>query len=227
MLRLVLFDIDGTLIRTGGAGVHAFERTGATEFHVPDGMREMQFAGRTDTSLVREFFERHGIAATPENFRRFFDRYVLWLDHLLPRHSGAVCPGVRELLTGLRALPHPPLLGLQTGNIRLGAEIKLRHFGLWGWFAVGGFGDDDENRHELTRRAVERAVRRLGQPLAPREVLVVGDTPHDIDCARAVGARVLAVATGGATRAQLAARAPDWLVDDLTQIDAATLAGCR
>lgn len=224
MLQLVLFDIDGTLIRTGGAGVHAFERTGATEFHIPDGMRAMQFAGRTDTSLVREFFERHGLAATPENFRRFFDRYVFWLDHLLPRHPGAVCPGARELLTGLRALPHPPLLGLQTGNIRLGAEIKLRHFGLWGWFAVGGFGDDDECRHALTRRAVERAARRLGRPLPPRDVIVVGDTPHDIDCARAVGARVLAVATGGATREQLAARSPDWLVDDLTQIDAGTLA---
>jgi phosphoglycolate phosphatase-like HAD superfamily hydrolase len=224
MLKLVLFDIDGTLIRTGGAGVHAFTRTGAAEFHVPDGMRQMQFAGRTDTSLVREFFTRHGIAATPENFRRFFDRYVFLLDHLLPQHPGGVCPGVRELLAGLRALPQPPLLGLQTGNIRLGAEIKLRHYGLWGWFEVGGFGDDSESRGELTRLAVERAARRLGHRLAPEAVLVVGDTPHDVDCARAVGARVLAVATGGATREQLAARSPDWLVDDLTAIRAADLA---
>lgn len=224
MLKLVLFDVDGTLIRTGGAGVHAFTRTGAAEFHVPDGMRQMQFAGRTDTSLVREFFQRHGIAATPENFRRFFDRYVFWLDHLLPQHPGAVCPGVRELLAGLQALPQPPLLGLQTGNIRLGAEIKLRHFGLWGWFEVGGFGDDSELRGELTRLAVERAARRLGHQLAPEEVVVVGDTPHDVDCARAVGARVLAVATGGATREQLTARSPDWLVDDLTRIRAADLA---
>jgi len=224
MLKLVLFDIDGTLIRTGGAGVHAFTRTGAAEFHVPDGMRQMQFAGRTDTSLVREFFARHGIAATPENFRRFFHRYVFMLDHLLPQHPGGVCPGVRELLAGLRALPQPPLLGLQTGNIRLGAEIKLRHYGLWDWFAVGGFGDDSESRGELTRLAVERAARRLGCRLAPDAVVVVGDTPHDIDCARAVGARVLAVATGGATREQLAARSPDWLVDDLTGIRAADLA---
>jgi phosphoglycolate phosphatase len=224
MLKLVLFDIDGTLIRTGGAGVHAFTRTGAAEFHVPDGMRQMQFAGRTDTSLVREFFTRHGIAATPENFRRFFDRYVFLLDHLLPQHPGGVCPGVRELLAGLRALPQPPLLGLQTGNIRLGAEIKLRHYGLWGWFEVGGFGDDSESRGELTRLAVERAARRLGHRLAPEAVVVVGDTPHDVDCARAVGARVLAVATGGATREQLAARSPDWLVDDLTGIRAADLA---
>ncbi len=224
MLKLVLFDIDGTLIRTGGAGVHAFARTGAVEFHVPDGMRQMQFAGRTDTSLVREFFTRHGIAATPENFRRFFDRYVFLLDQLLPQHAGGVCPGVGALLAGLRALPQPPLLGLQTGNIRLGAEIKLRHFGLWGWFAVGGFGDDSEWRGELTRLAIERAGRRLGQRLAPDEVVVVGDTPHDIDCARAVGARVVAVATGGATREQLAARSPDWLVDNLTGIRAEDLA---
>jgi len=225
MLKLVLFDIDGTLIRTGGAGVRAFERTGVMEFHIQDGMRHMNFAGRTDTSLVREFFSRHGIPATPVNFQRFFARYVFLLDHLLPQHRGAVCPGVADLLAGLRALPHPPLLGLQTGNIRLGAEIKLRHYGLWGHFTVGGFGDDHEDRRELTRIAVQRAGRRLRGRLGPEEIIVVGDTPHDIDCAHAVGARALAVATGGATREQLALRQPEWLVEDLTRLHAADLSG--
>lgn len=225
MIRVILFDIDGTLIRTGGAGVLAFERTAATEFNRPDGLRGMHFAGRTDTSLVREFFARQEIPATAENVRRFFDRYVFWLDHLLPRQAGAVCPGVTSLLAELAAQPRPPLLGLQTGNIRRGAEIKLRHFGLWSWFVVGGFGDDHEDRRELTRAALRRAVRRLAAPLAPREVLVVGDTPHDIDCARAVGARVLAVATGGATREQLAAHQPDALVEDLSHVRAVDLLG--
>lgn len=223
MIRVILFDIDGTLIRTGGAGVRAFERTAATEFDRPDGLRGMHFAGRTDTSLVREFFTRQGIAATPENVRRFFDRYVFWLDHLLPQMAGGICPGVRSLLAELAALPRPPLLGLQTGNIRLGAEIKLRHFGLWGWFGVGGFGDDHEDRRELARVALRRAARRLDAPLDPREVLVVGDTPHDIDCARAVGARVLAVATGGTPGEQLAAHLPDYLVEDLSRVRAAEL----
>jgi phosphoglycolate phosphatase len=223
--RLVLFDIDGTLIRTGGAGVAAFTRTGELAFQVPDGMRGLSFAGRTDTSLVREFFLSHGLEPSVANFERFFDHYVFLLDELLPQHTGAVCPGVAEFLDGLRAISPAPLLGLQTGNIRLGAEIKLRHYGLWHHFELGGFGDDDEDRRKLTRVAWERAGRRFGGGLAPGEVLVVGDTPHDIDCAHALGAKVLAVATGGSASQELAAHVPEWLVDDLNAISAATVAG--
>lgn len=224
MTKLVLFDIDSTLIRTGGAGVTAFERTADTEFGIPNGVRHLNFAGRTDTSLVREFFITHGIEASPANFERFFECYVFLLDYLLPQHHGAICPGVAAFFDGLRALPRAPLVGLQTGNIRLGAEIKLRHYGLWHHFEVGGFGDDDEDRRRLTRIAFERAGRRLGCRLAPAEVVVVGDTPHDIDCAHALGARAAAVTTGGATREELAAHRPDWLVSDLTELSAAELA---
>lgn len=224
MVKLVLFDIDGTLIRTGGAGVAAFARTAETEFGIPDGVRHLNFAGRTDTSLVREFFATHGIEASRQNFERFFERYVFLLDHLLPQHYGAVCPGVAGFFDGLRALPQAPLVGLQTGNIRLGAEIKLRHYGLWHHFEVGGFGDDEEDRRRLTRIAFERAGRRLGSKLAPAEVLVVGDTPHDIDCAHALGARAAAVTTGGSTREELAAHRPDWLVSNLTELSAMELA---
>lgn len=225
MTKLVLFDIDGTLIRTGGAGVAAFTRTGELAFQIPDGMRGVRFAGRTDTSLVREFFVTHGFEPSRENFQRFFDHYVFLLDELLPRHTGAVCPGVAAFLDGLRALSPLPLLGLQTGNIRLGAEIKLRHYGLWHHFELGGFGDDDEDRRRLTEVAWDRARRRFGGTLAPPDVLVVGDTPHDIDCAHALGAKVLAVATGGSSREELAGHNPDWLVDTLDGIAAASLAG--
>lgn len=221
--RLVLFDIDGTLIRTGGAGMAAFQRTGEVAFQVPDGMRGLNFAGRTDTSLVRQFFLGHGIEPSKENFARFLDHYVFLLDALLPLHTGAVCPGVTGFLDALRALSPTPLIGLQTGNIRLGAEIKLRHYGLWHHFELGGFGDDNEDRRELTRVAWERAGRRLRGGLDPAEVLVVGDTPHDVDCAHALGARVLAVTTGGSTREELAAHRPDWLVDNLTAVAAATV----
>ncbi len=202
----------------------AFSRTGEVAFQVQDGMRKLRFAGRTDTSLVREFFAGHAIDPCASNFQRFFDHYVFLLDALLPLHIGAVCPGVPEFLDGLRAFSPPPLLGLQTGNIRLGAEIKLRHYGLWHNFELGGFGDDDENRRALTRVAWERAARRFPGGLRPEEVLVVGDTPHDIDCAHALGARVLAVATGGATSDELAAHRPDWLVPDLTAISPTSLA---
>jgi len=131
MVRLVLFDIDGTLIRTGGAGVRAFAKVFTTEFGVADGFERLKFAGRTDVSLVREFFSFHEIAPTPGNFARFFERYVFWLDHLLREGKTEVCEGVLEFIRELQAAPLPPLLGLLTGNIRLGAEIKLRRAGLW------------------------------------------------------------------------------------------------
>lgn len=223
VVRLVLFDIDGTLIRTGGAGVKAFERTLASAFGVQNGTAAVRFSGRTDPAIVRDCFVQHGIAPSPENFGRFFESYVFWLDQLLQQTNGAVCPGVIDLLGALNQLPEPPAVGLLTGNIRLGAEIKLRHFQLWEAFVTGGFGDDSEDRRQIAVIARRRGGQWLGRELAGDEILVVGDTPHDVDCARAIQARTLAVATGGATREELAAHRPTWLVEDLTQVTAEAL----
>jgi len=218
VIRVVLFDIDGTLIRTYGAGTKAFERTFATEFKIPRATETLSFAGRTDTSLVREGFQLHGIKPTPKNFRRFFENYVFWLDHLLQASNGGPCRGVRRRLRDFARLAQPPLIGLLTGNIRLGAEIKLRHYGLWNSFRMGAFGDDHEDRNELARIAQHRAGRLLRRRIAGDEILVVGDTPRDIACARSINARVLAVATGGFTTAQLRPHKPDWLVENLEGI---------
>jgi len=220
MVRLVLFDIDGTLIRTGGAGIQAFAKVFETEFHAIDGFERLKFAGRTDRSLLREFFGFHQIKPTEENFQRFLDRYVFWLDEILRSSQGHVCPGAREFIDGLRAFPQPPLLGLLTGNIRLSAEIKLRHYQLWELFSTGAFADDHEDRDGIAAMACERGRRALNESLHGNQILVVGDTPHDIRCARAVGARVLAVATGTFTVEQLREHKPDWAVEDLRQIDA-------
>lgn len=221
VVRLVLFDIDGTLLHTGGAGVRAFGRTFATEFGLTHGTEQMRFAGRTDSGLVREFLTLHGIPPTTENFQRFCDAYVFWLEHHLRELAGGPCPGACEWLAELTALPDPPLLGLLTGNIRLGAQIKLRHYGLWDSFVTGGFGDDHEDRNEIARVAHARGSRLLGCDLRGDEILVIGDTPLDIACGRAIGARCLAVATGGAKLDELQAHSPDWAVADLTHLSVA------
>lgn len=218
MIRLVLFDIDGTLVRTGGAGVKAFAKVFATEFGATDGFERLKFAGRTDVSLVREFFEYHQIDDRPENFQRFFEHYVFWLDQILAGSKTEACPGVREFIHGLKKLPRPPLPALLTGNIRLGAEIKLRHFDLWKEFETGAFADDSEDRNQIASVARERGSRVLGEPLSGDQILVIGDTPLDIRCARAIDAKVLAVATGGASFAELERHQPDWVAQDLTRV---------
>lgn len=225
---MVLFDVDGTLIHTGGAGVKAFARTLGSEFGQPKGTDGIKFGGRTDPSLVREAFGKCGIPPTPENFGRFFSAYVFWLDHLLASNpSGGACAGVWRLLDELRALPQPPALGLLTGNIRLGAEIKLRRYGLWEVFQTGAFGDDDEDRNRIALIARSRGSRLLGAELNGDQIVVVGDTPRDIECGRAIGAKVLAVATGGASAEYLRAHRPDRVVEDLEQVTAMEICGQR
>jgi phosphoglycolate phosphatase-like HAD superfamily hydrolase len=220
MVKLVLFDIDGTLVHTGHAGTQAFAKTFATEFNLHHGAEKMKFAGRTDVSLVREFFKIHALPETPEHFAQFFARYVFWLDHILARSQTQVCPGVWELIHALRALPQPPVLGLLTGNIQLGAEIKLRHFNLWDQFAFGGFANDHEERDHIAAAAFARGRRVLGEHLQPQEVVVIGDTPFDVRCGKFIGAKTLAVATGGAKLDELKVIKPDWAVADLTHISA-------
>ncbi len=221
MIRLVLFDIDGTLVHTGSAGTRAFAKTFATEFNLHHGSEKMKFAGRTDVSLVREFFRIHGLNEKPEHFAQFFERYVFWLDHILTHTTNAdACRGVRDFIRDLQTLPQPPTLGLLTGNIKLGAEIKLRHFGLWETFQFGGFADDHEERDQIAVAALERGRRVLGKNLSPQEIIVIGDTPFDIRCGKFIGAKVLAVATGGAKLEELKKCGADWTVADLTQISA-------
>lgn len=225
MIRIAFFDIDGTLIRTGGAGQRAFALAGEAAFGIPNGTGHMRFAGRTDTSLVREFLTHHGLAPSEEHFQRFFEHYLRLLGPELAGRQGGPCPGVREFLDSMERLALPPRLGLLTGNIRPGAEVKLRHYGLWGRFELGAYGDDSEDRNEIARIAFERARALLGPDLAPEEMLVVGDTVHDVRCGQAVGARVLGVGTGGGTVEELRAAGADWVVRDLREADLAWFVG--
>ena len=225
MIHLVLFDIDGTLIHTSGAGEKAFARVFANLFGISDGTEKLKFAGRTDVAILREFFLHNAIEPSPENLEQFFEAYVFMLDHMLEQLPGGAHPGVWNWLQELRALPQQPVIGLLTGNIRLGAEIKLRRFDLWDQFATGAFADDAADRNEIALIAKRRGEALLEEELAGDEVLVIGDTPLDIACARAIGARVLAVGTGMYRPRDLLPLNPDWAVDNLDKISAREVCG--
>lgn len=216
--EVVLFDIDGTLLRTGGAGQRAFARTAALLYERPGGTDRLHFHGRTDTALAREFLAAHALPAGDSEVVEFLDAYVFLLAEELERGAGALCPGVAELLDGLRALPNPPLIGLLTGNVRLGAALKLAAHDLAAPFVFGAFGDDHGERNVVAAVARDRAARLLGRSLDGPEIVVVGDTPADIECARAINARCLAVATGGSTLPELLEHSPAWAVDSLCAV---------
>ena len=218
MTRLVLFDIDGTLIKTGGAGEKAFGKVCEQEFNVPDATRHLHFAGRTDPAIVRDFFKQFGIEPTPEHFARFFSAYVIWLEKILATLDGTVLPGARELIGRFEAMPHKPVIGLLTGNIKQGAQLKLSHYRLWDLFSMGAYGDDHEDRNQIAAIARDRGAELIGEPVRGDEILVIGDTPRDIECGRAIKAKVLAVATGIFSVDQLRPLKPDWLVSNLAEV---------
>lgn len=219
--RLLLFDIDGTLVLTGGAGKRAMTRAFDELFGVREAFAGVSLAGRTDRWLIESALDRHGIPATPERLQQFRARYLALLDASVGETGEGrrgVLPGVPDVLARLGALDHAHL-ALLTGNYARGAHIKLAHFGLWDHFTWGAFGDDYAERDALARAAVAEAATR-GIPLAdPSHAVVVGDTPFDIACARAAGARVVAVATGGHDIDQLRAHDPDLALEDLRDVD--------
>lgn len=220
--RLLLFDIDGTLVLTGGAGKRAMDRAFAEEFGVADAFAGVSMAGRTDRWLAEQALARHGLVASPARLAAFRARYLALLERTVGEPGQGrrgVMPGVPALLDALAAREHMHL-ALLTGNYADGARIKLSHFGLWDRFAWGAFGDDHAERDALAKAALAEA-RGRGVPIADASrAVVVGDTPFDVACARAAGARVVAVATGGHTVDELRACDPDLVVDDLSDVDA-------
>ncbi|HUP00519.1 MAG TPA: HAD family hydrolase [Gemmatimonadota bacterium] len=217
--RLFLFDIDGTLLSAGGAARRAFRRALIEHFGIDGDAANDDFSGRTDPQIVFELMRDAGFddGSIEARIAEVFAHYLAGLERELRveiRHR--LYPGVAELVPALAA-DERIVLGLVTGNVEAGARLKLDHFGLWDAFAVGAFGSDDRMRDCLPPIAIARAEALTGRRFEGPEVVVVGDTPADIRCARVVGAVAVAVATGRPSRATLAACEPDFLLDSLAE----------
>lgn len=214
----VLFDIDGTLLLTGGAGQAAFAETFLEDFQLDEWPPNIPFAGRSDRAIAEEIMVRSGISFTQENWNRFTEGYIRRLSRTLADNQGDILPGVCELLDVLRSRNHVAL-GLLTGNLSLGAQAKLAHYGLDDRFAFGGFGDHRSNRNDIAADALLEARNYAATFNGNSElhgVMVIGDTLADVECAKSINAFAVAVATGSTTMDELDATQPHLLLKDLT-----------
>lgn len=216
--RLLLWDIDATLITTGGAGERALKRIVEQRFGVRDDFHNIEIGGRTDAHIAASILRKYGVELTATNLSEFLEEYIAGLAELLPETTGRVLPGVVEILERMKAKPNR-VLGLLTGNLRRGAQLKLEHYGLWHFFEFGAFADDHADRNELGAFARARAKEKHGREFAAAEIDVIGDTGHDIACGKIFGARTIAVATGSWSRERLAEQKPDFLFNDLSDVD--------
>lgn len=217
--RLILFDIDGTLLTAGGAPRRAFRRALIDHFGTNGDEARTDFSGKTDPQIVYEIMRRAGFDDERIDARMagLFEHYLEGLERELPQDaSHRLHPGAAEIVEVLAADPRV-LLGLVTGNVERGAKLKLERFDLWRHFPVGAFGSDDPDRDRLPQIALDRARRLTGHPLTGADAVVIGDSPADIRCARVVGAMAVAVASGSPGRAELAAAGPDLLLDSLEE----------
>jgi phosphoglycolate phosphatase len=210
---LLLWDIDCTLLVSGGAGEEALRQSLLNKFGIIDDLSDIEIAGRTDMLIamdVAKKFVDHNIEP-----KEFLDGYLEYLQQLLPKKQGRRCPGVKEILDWSHAHPevHNALL---TGNLQRGAFLKLKHYQLDSYFEFGAFSDDSHDRNKLGPIALERARKHLNKDFHIEYTWVIGDTPKDIACGRALGCKVAAVATGRYTVEQLETHQPDLLYQDLS-----------
>ena len=217
-LRLILFDIDGTLLNTNGIARNAFAEALDTVFGLRTIAREHDFAGKTDQQIYREILTATGIDADliqrkqDDAMNLFFDL----LERRITNENVTVLPGIRELLEAL-AEETVTTVGLLTGNMIRGARIKLQPVKLDHHFTFGAFGGDALYRQDLPSIAIERAYHRTGYIFREKEVVIVGDTPHDVTCGRHLNVRTIAVATGNSSSEELSQHRPDFLFDNLAE----------
>jgi phosphoglycolate phosphatase len=217
---LLLWDIDGTLISSGRAGERSLLFMIRDVYGHDFGDKlPVSLQGRTDTSIARDLLTHMKVESTPEEEGRFREAYLKMLPATLAEGHSRLLPGVREALDAVHA--HPEIhQGLLTGNHEAGARLKLGHHDVWRYFEFGAYAGDSHNRNELGPFALARAKEKLGITFPPERVFIIGDTPHDIACGKAIGAKTIAVATGGFTFEQLAALEPTHTFHDLSDTQA-------
>jgi phosphoglycolate phosphatase len=215
--HIILFDIDGTLVLTGGAGGRAMRRAFHDVFGIDNAFDGVPMPGRTDLSILGDALARAGISNEHGRLAPFCERYYRHLADALqePHPRKLIMPGVRDLLDALQQRDDV-FLALLTGNFVTSARLKLEYFDLWRYFPCGGFGDDAEERHRLLPVALSRAEAHGAPKTGSARVMVVGDTPLDVACAAAAGARAVAVATGPVDTAALRACGADVVFEDLS-----------
>jgi len=217
--KVLLFDIDATLLLSGNAGGRALNRLFLELYGIPAAFDPIHPDGKTDPMIFREIFRTWKPRMDPEpEMGRVAERYLAYLEQELRDSPGfRLMPGVKPLLEALSGEPSLAL-GLATGNLEPAARLKLGRGGLDPYFRFGGFGSDAEERTRLVRVAMERAGEHLGAPVPARDIYVIGDTPRDILCGKEAGARTVAVATGKSSARELASHGPDHVFQDFSDV---------
>lgn len=216
-MRILLFDIDGTLLLTNRGGQNALSLAFTQEFGLQRVFTDVRFSGRTDRALITELLHLNGLASDEANVQRLRRRYAATLPAVLAQRGGRLLPGVPELLERLAGIAELRSF-VMTGNLPETAALKLKHFDLAHAFEGIFGGDLDHHRDDLARRSAT-ALRERYDLQSPVDAVVIGDTPADIRCGHAIGARVIAVCTGSFSRAELAAENPMAIEDDLSDVD--------
>ena len=220
--RLVLFDIDGTLLSAAGVSAAALREALVEHFDTEGSLSGYDYSGKTDPQIVRELMRSAGFddAVVEKRMEATLGSYLRRLrERLRPEHVRAK-PGIVAVVEALTRDPRVTL-GLLTGNLEAGARLKIEPLGLNGHFPFGAYGSDHEDRHQLPAVAVDRALAHTGHRFTGKRVVVVGDSIHDVRCGRSLGVRAVAVATGVTAVAALAAEDPDALLEDCSDLDRA------
>jgi len=216
MNKLVLFDIDGTLIDTGGAGTTSLNKAFCKLFSIKDAFKGISMAGKTDIQIIKEGLKSHGFPHEDGNIDVMVNAYIEFLKDEIDNPRRKIKPGIMEILNLLREMGMT--IGLLTGNLEKGARIKLEPFGLNEYFLEGAFGSDHEDRDMLLPIAIQKFLR-LGLGFSLKGCIVVGDTPRDVKCAKVHGACCIAVATGPYTKEHLLETEADIVFDSLAEVE--------